>query len=226
MTASPDLRGRVLLVTGATGGLGSATARAAGAAGAEVILLGRGVKKLEALYDALTAAGAPEPAIVPLDLEGACADDYADIADRIAGQCGRLDGLIHAAGLTGPLTALAHYPPLEWLRVMQVNLNAPLLLTQACLPLLREAGAGRVVFIGDRRLEAYWGAYGVAKAGTEAMAQILADELAGTSGVHVDTIHPGPMRTRLRARNFPAEPPGDTAPPEATAARILALFGA
>ncbi len=205
----PDLHGRTVLITGAGAGLGAATARAAGAAGAEVILLGRSVRKLETVYDAILDAGGPDPGIVPMDLEGASPDDYLDIADRIEAQCGRLHALVHNAAITGPITPIEHYSPLEWMRVMQVNLHAPMLLTQACLPLLRHEHGPRLLFIGDQRVQPNWGAYGVSKAGVEALASILEQELAGRLPIAVEVVHPGAMRTDLRAQAFPGELPSE-----------------
>lgn len=219
--APPSLGGRTVLVTGAGGGLGAATAQAAGAAGAEVILLGRNVRNLEAVYDAIVDAGGPDPGIVPVDLEGASPDDYLDIAGRIETQCGRLHALVHNAAITGPLTPIEQYPPLEWMRVMQVNLHAPMLLTQACLPLLRHDEDPRILFIGDERRRGYWGAYGVSKAGLDALAAILDDELKGRYPIAVDTFCPEPMRTGMRIRAFPGELPGEVPGPEASAQEIV-----
>lgn len=220
-TDGPALHGRTLLITGAGAGLGAATARAAGAAGAEVILLGRSVRKLEAVYDDIVAAGGVDPGIIPLDLEGAVPDDYADIADRIEAQCGRLHGLIHNAAIPGPLTPISHYPPLEWMRVMQVNLNAPVLLTQACLPLMRHDEHPAIVFIGDARAQAYWGAYGVAKAGLDAVAAILAEELANRHPIAVEMVKPGAMRTAFRRSTFPGELTEESPPPEEMVPAIM-----
>lgn len=219
---APDLAGRVVLITGAGDGLGAALARACGAAGAEVILLGRTVRKLEAVYDAIVAAGGPEPAIYPLDLEGATPDDYAELARRVGESLGRLDALVHNAAIVGPQTPVEHIPPLEWARVLQVNLTGPLLLTQACLPLLRAGSQPALVFVGDERRSAYWGAYGSSKAGQAALADILADELDSSPAVAVRWINPGPMRTGFRAHAFPGALPEEAPPPEDMIAPLLA----
>lgn len=225
--AQPDLGGRTMLVTGAGAGLGGALARAAGAAGAEVILLGRTVRKLETVYDDIVTAGGPAPAILPLDLEGASPDDYADIAERIETQCGRLDALVHNAAMLGSLTPLEQYAPLEWLRVMQVNLNGPLFLTQACLPLLRLAPAPKVVFVGDEPKRAYWGAYGVSKAALAALCETLAQETGtGTKPVGVHWFDPGPMRTRMRNTAYPGADREEAPLPEDDAVpRLMELLG-
>ena len=219
--AAPDVRGRVVLITGAGDGLGAALARACGGAGAEVILLGRTVRKLEGVYDDIVAAGGPEPAIYPLDLEGATPEDYAELAQRVGESIGRLDALVHNAALLGAQTPLEHYPPLEWARVLQANLTGPLLLTQACLPLLRSGTRPAIVFVGDERRSAYWGAYGTSKAAVKAMAEILRDELETEPAVAVRWIMPGNLRTGFRARAFPGALPSEAAPPEEAVGPLL-----
>lgn len=221
---TPDLRGRVILITGAGDGLGAALATAAGAAGAEVVLLGRTVAKLECVYDAIVDAGGPQPAIVPMDLEGATPDDYTELANNIHSQWGRLDALVHNAAELGPQTPLAHHPPLDWYRALQVNLTAPLLLTQACLGLLQQASHPTIVFIDDERRSAYWGAYGVSKAAAGALADMLADELSGERGIRIHRHRPPPLRTGLRGRALPGAVPAESTPPAEATADVLALL--
>lgn len=218
---TPDLQGRTILITGAGDGLGAALARAAGAAGAEVILLGRTVHKLETVYDAIVADGGPQPAIYPLDLEGATPTDYAELADRIGEQCGHLDAVIHNAAILGPQTPLEHYEPLEWARVLQVNLTAPMLLTQAVIPLLRNSRDPVVLFLGEQRQSAYWGAYGVSKAGVNTLADIFRDELEGNAGIRVEYCDPGPMRTPMRRKAFPGALPEEMPAAESAVPAIL-----
>jgi NAD(P)-dependent dehydrogenase (short-subunit alcohol dehydrogenase family) len=220
------LRDRVVLVCGAAGGLGAAVARAAGAAGATVVLLGRRVKALEKVYDEIRALGAPEPALYPLDLEGAGGEDYLQLAESIARECGRLDGIVHAAARFEGLTALEHCDPLDWLRGIHVNLAAPALLTRACLPLLRQSRHASVVFLLDdpaRSERANWGAYGVAKAALRGLVTSLGDELEN-SNVRVLGLNPGPMRTALRAKAYFAENPAAIAGPEYAALACVALL--
>src|SRR6478672_10167830 len=143
--AGNPLAGRVVLITGAPGGLGSVAARACARAGATVVLLGRKVPKLNRLYDAIVAEG-PEPLLYPLDLEGASPDDYAELAARIEPELGRLDGLLHCAAEFRGLTPLLHTDPAAFARAIHVNLTAPAWLTQACLPLLLRAPDAAVVF--------------------------------------------------------------------------------
>ena len=227
---APDqlLAERVILVTGAGDGIGKAVSLACAAHGATVILLGRTVAKLESVYDAVTAAGGPQPAIYPMDLEGAVPNDHRQLAQRIESELGRLDGLLHNAGLLGSLTPLEHYDPVEWLRVIQVNLNAPFLLTQACLPLLKRAPDASVLFTSSgvgRRGRAYWGAYSASKFAIEGLMQVLADELEENSRVRVNSINPGRVRTAMRAAAYPAENPAELLTPQDIVQAYLYLLG-
>ena len=194
---------RVVLVSGAHGGLGSAAAVACAEAGATVVLLGRKVPKLNRVYDAVAQAGA-EPLLYPLDLEGASPDDYAELADRLRAELGHLDGVLHCAVEFKGLTPLEHTDPAAFARVMHVNLTAPWWLSQACLPLLRQAQDAALVFALDdleRVGQPYWGAYGIAQHGLAAMVGMLHAELASSS-VRVSALQPGPMRTGLRSRAY------------------------
>lgn len=200
------LDGRVVLVTGATGGLGSAAAQACARAGATVVLLGRKVPRLNRVYDAVAACG-PEPLLYPLDLEGATPDDYAEMAARVEGALGRLDGVLHCAAEFRGLTPLLHTDPAAFARALHVNLTAPWWLSQACLPLLAKAPDAALVFAVDdlaRVSQAYWGGYGVAQHGLDALMRILHAECANSS-VRVCALRPGPMRTALRAKAYVEE---------------------
>ncbi|RZA28796.1 MAG: SDR family NAD(P)-dependent oxidoreductase [Lysobacteraceae bacterium] len=197
------LRERVILVSGAQGGLGSAAAQACAAAGATVVLLGRKPAKLNRVYDACAKAGA-EPLLYPLDLEGAAPDDYAELADRLQRELGRLDGLLHCAAEFRGLTPLEHTDPANFARAVHVNLTAPWWLSQACLPLLKQSPDAALVFALDdpaRVGQAYWGGYGLAQHALGAMVGMLHAELA-TSTVRVSALQPGPMRTSLRAKAY------------------------
>lgn len=194
---------RVVLVSGAHGGLGSAAAVACARAGATVVLLGRKLPKLNRVYDAVAQAGA-EPLLYPLDLEGASPDDYAELANRLRAELGHLDGVLHCAVEFKGLTPLEHTDPAAFARVMHVNLTAPWWLSQACLPLLRQAQDAALVFALDdlqRVGQPYWGAYGIAQHGLAAMVGMLHAELASSS-VRVSALQPGPMRTGLRSRAY------------------------
>ena len=200
------LAGRVVLVTGAHGGYGGALAAAVARAGATPVLLGRNTRKLERLADALEKDGAA-PVLYPLDLEGAGPDDYAEMAQRIGERFGRLDGVVHCAADFQGLTPLEHTDPAVFARAIHVDLTARWWLTQACLPLLRAADAGAVVFVIDPAplsAPAYWGGYGLAQHAQEAMVAMLDAETASTP-LRVRALWTQPMRTPLRARAYAAE---------------------
>ena len=206
--AQDCLSGRVVLVTGAGAGIGRAVAIACASHGAEIVLLGRTVRKLEAVYDEIVASGSPEPIIYPFDLLGAVADDYQELATRLADEYSRLDGLIHNAALLGNLSPMEHYDLEDWAKVMQVNVNGAFLLTRACLPLLRGATDGSAVFTSSDvgvKGRAYWGAYAASKFANVGMMQVLADEMRDGEQTRVNCINPGAVATRLRAAAFPAE---------------------
>ncbi|CAH0532990.1 putative oxidoreductase YciK [Vibrio stylophorae] len=203
------LKARVILVTGAGEGIGRQAALSYAAHGATVILLGRTVAKLEQTYDAIIAAGGPEPAIVPLDLAGASSQHYRDLAQTIENQFGRLDGLLHNAGLLGTLGPLQQLSISVMDDLWQVNVRAELMLTQALLPLIEQSPDGRIVFTSStvgHQGRAYWGAYAISKFAVEGMMQVLADEMSHST-VRVNAINPGGTRTKMRASAFPAEDP-------------------
>ena len=217
-TAPPlCLKDKVILVTGAGDGIGKAAAKAYAQAGATVILLGRSLDKLEATYDEIEAAGHPQPALVPMNLESAGEHEYNELAQTLINEFGRLDGLLHNAGILGLRTALSDYDPSTWQQVMQINVNAPFLLTQALMPLLEAAPHASVVFTSSgvgKKGRAYWGAYAVSKFATEGLMETLADELDNTSNVRANAINPGATRTQMRATAYPAEDPFTLPTPE------------
>lgn len=223
----PDcMAGRVVLVTGATRGIGRAVACDLVRFGATVVLHGRNAAALDALYEELRQSG-PEPAVAQLDLERAQGDEYRHLTEQIEARYGRLDGLLHNAGVLGDRSPIEHYDIGLWQRVIHVNLNAAFILTRCLLPLLGRAKDASVVFttsgVGNRG-RAYWGAYSASKFGVEGLAQVLADEVENTP-IRVNCINPGPARTPMRARAYPAEDPGTLVLPEALTGPYLYLLG-
>lgn len=218
----------MILITGAGGAIGGAVAKACAAHGASTVLLGKTVSRLERTYDEIEAQGHPCPALFPLDLEKAFERDFEALAQAIGTTFGRLDAVVHNAAVLGELCPLMHYDLRIWGRVMQVNVHAPLLLTRACLSLLKEAEDASIVFTSDavgRRARAYWGAYAVSKFALEGMTQVFADELERNTRIRVNSIDPGPVRTRLRAAAFPAQDPSAWAKPEDVVLPYLFLLG-
>lgn len=223
---APDLlKDRVILVTGAGDGIGRAAARAYAAHGATVILLSKTIKKLEAVYDEIEAAGGPQPAIYPMNLEGATAKDYDDLAETVEREFGRLDGLLNNAAWVGALTPFKMIDTELWSRVMMVNLHAPFMLIRACLPLLEQAPDPAIVFSSHDCQRAYWGAFGVAKAAQRGMADILAHEYDGERPIRVNSIDTGPVRSQLRATHFPGENPDTLPRPEELMGPYLYFMG-
>lgn len=226
--AADLLKDRVILVTGAGDGIGRAVACRLGAYGATVILLGRTIRKLEQVYDALEKAGAPRPAIYPMNLEGAKPKDYADLAQVIESEFGRLDGLLHNAALFQGLTPIANYDIDLWYRILQVNLNAPFLLTQSLLGLLNRSADASVVFTADRVSEdgqAYWGAYAVAKGGAQTLMKMLSSELETNTPIRVNSIDPGRVRTPMTLKIYPGREPEQWPTAEAVLDAYLYLLG-
>jgi len=228
--ARPDLlAGRNILVTGASDGIGRAAALSFARHGATLILHGRNQHKLEVVYDAIIAAGAPEPVMHVLDLSRACAADYAALADAISAEMGCLHGLLHNAAVLGPRTPIEQYPSAKWLEVMAVNATAAFELSKALLPLLRQATDASIVFTSSgvgRKGRAYWGAYAVSKFAVEGLSQTLADELANTSNIRVNCINPGATNTAMRREAYPAELPSCNPSAEQIMPSYLYLMGA
>jgi NAD(P)-dependent dehydrogenase (short-subunit alcohol dehydrogenase family) len=227
--APPDLlRGRVILVTGAGDGIGRAAALAFAQHGAIVILLGRTRRKLEALHDEIVAAGHAQPAIALLDLAKAQGPAYFELRDQIQQQFGRLDGLLHNAGLLGDRSPIEHHDIGTWHQVMHVNLTAPFVLTQVLMPLLRQSEDASVVFTSSgvgRRGRAYWGAYAVSKFGIEGLSQVLADETRDATRIRVNCINPGATRTAMRTKAYPGEDPRRLPEPASLMPTYLYLMG-
>ena len=204
---SDALKGKVILITGAGDGIGKQAAISFASQGATIILLGRTTEKLEQVYDEIEASGGPQPAIIPLNLLHLSEEQALQIAETIASEFGKLDGLLHNASLLGDMTPIANYPTETWLNVMQVNVNSAFILTKALLPILQKADAASILFtssgVGNKG-RAYWGAYSVSKFATEGFAQVLADELENTT-IRVNVVNPGATRTNMRAKAYPAE---------------------
>ena len=218
---------RRILLTGAAGGLGSALSLQLANADAELVLLDKNRAGLEALSDKIVERGSSEPGLYPMDLVGASAQDFTDLAHILEEQYGGLDVLIHCAAEFTGLFPSEHLPGDDWLRIMQVNLNAPWLLTQTCLPFLKKAGNAQIVWTLDspgRAEAANWGAYGVSKQAIRTLISQLQAELQITD-IAVAGINPGPMNTSLRSQAY-FEEKEPVADPGEVAGKIVALLAA
>ena len=223
-----ELSGRIIAITGAGDGIGRAVALAAAAQGAQVILIGRTVKKLQSVHAEIVAAHGEVTTMAPLDLEKAVAKDYDTLAAAIEERYGRLDGLVHCAGILGTLTPIDQYDVPTWCKVLHVNLTAAFVLTQVLLPALRRSADASVIFTSSgvgRQGRAYWGAYAASKFALEGLSQVLAAELEGTSSVRVNTLNPGPARTRMRRQAYPSENAELLPEPAALAGAYVSLLG-
>ena len=203
------LSNHVILITGAGGGLGSVAALTLAQLGAHIILLDKSIPKLEAVYDQITTANAPEPIMYPFDLAGANEADYQELADKIEEKYGSLQGLLHSAVAFGGFSPMATQSSKDWGNTMNVNLNAPFLLTRVLLPVMQQSPSNAaIVFTSDssaRSATAYVGAYGVSKIALEGLAKILAEELEAFNKIRVNLLVPGPINSPIRRQAFPAE---------------------
>jgi len=221
------LANRTIAVTGGANGIGSAAAKTYASLGATVVLMDKNVELLESLYDEIEDAGYPVPAIYPMDFECAKEDDYSEFANIIEKEFGRLDGLLHNAARRDPNTPLWKIDLEDWFEILQVNLNAPYMLTRACLDLLNKAPSASVIFTTDhqsREHHAYWGAYGVSKHALDGLMLTFADELENQSPIRVNAIDPGAVRTNMRVKSYPGIQPDDMTEPEAIMDTYLYLM--
>jgi len=221
------LEGRTILITGAGSGLGRALSLECARAGAHVILCGRSAAKLNAIYDEIEALKAGQPAIAVLDLAAATAVDYDALARTINEEFGKLDGLVHAAGLLGDRTPLEQYDVPTWCKVLHVNLTAPFILTQVLLPALRKSADASVIFVSSgvvKRARPFWGAYAVSKAGLESVRAMWFEELEGEPNIRINSVNPGRMRTAMRAAAYPAEDPNTVPTPQSVTGPFLYLL--
>jgi NAD(P)-dependent dehydrogenase (short-subunit alcohol dehydrogenase family) len=226
--APAELEGRIVAITGASDGIGRAVAHACAVHGATVVLIARNQRKLEAVQEQIEAERPGSTTVAVLDLERALAPDYDRLAGAVLERFGRLDGLLHNAGVLGTLTPIEHYDVPTWCRVLHVNLTAAFALTQLLLPALKRSKDAAVLYTSSgvgRRGKAYWGAYAVSKFGIEGLAQVLAAELSDITAIRVNVINPGAVRTRMRAQAYPAENPAKLRTPDSLTAPYLALLG-
>jgi NAD(P)-dependent dehydrogenase (short-subunit alcohol dehydrogenase family) len=222
------LKERIILVTGAGNGIGAAVAKSYAQYGATVILLDKVIRNLEQVYDTIESVSGVKPAIYPMNLEGASEKDYLDLAATIEKEFGQLDGLLHNAAMLGALIPIAHFESELWYKILQVNLNAPFLMTRSCLKLLQQSNDASVLFSSDnagRQGKAYWGAYGISKAASENFMQVLADEMEANTSIRVNSFDPGPVATAFRSLAYPGENPERITRPEDVVAPYLYLMG-
>lgn len=226
---APDLlKNRVILVTGASSGLGRLMSLAYAEYGATVALLARDEARLESVYDEIIAAGGAEPAIFPFDLAAADDRGMETLASVIAHHLHRLDGILHSACAFNNLSLLHLQTMQQWQTLLQVNLMAPFGLTRACLPYLKNASDASIIFTGDthgHQPAAYWGGYAIAKAGLETLVKIWAEELEQYSHIRMNTLIPGAVATTLLSRTHPGQLATAFASPSSLIPFYLYLMG-
>ena len=221
-----ELKNKVILVTGANRGFGKAMTLDLAKAGATVIMLGRDLGSLEAAYDEVVDAGYQDPILYPFDLEGATPEHYEQLQADIFASFGQLDGLIHNAGIIGAMMPIEQYDIKLWYSTMQINVNAPFMLTQFLIPALNKSTDARILFLSSsigREARAYWGAYGVSKFAIEGMSKTLSEELEQTN-IRVNSLNPGKMRTEMRRTAYPAENADKNPLPEDKSSAIVYLM--
>jgi NAD(P)-dependent dehydrogenase (short-subunit alcohol dehydrogenase family) len=226
--ADDVLRERIILITGASDGIGRALALHTASLGAQIILHGRNVSKLEKVYDEIESIdGATRPSIAVMDLASADANSYKTLAASLTEEFGRLDGLVHNAGILGERYSIEQYDAVLWQQVMHINVTAAFALTQVCLPLLQAAPDPTVIFTSSgvgRVGKAFWGAYAVSKFATEGLSQVLANEYRHDK-LRVNCINPGATRTAMRLAAYPAEDRDKLKRPEEILATYVYLLG-
>ncbi|QKQ23988.1 YciK family oxidoreductase [Candidatus Ruthia endofausta] len=221
-----ELKDKVILVTGANRGFGRTITLDLAKAGASVIMLGRDLGSLKTTYDEVLDLGYQEPILYPLDLEGATPEHYQQLQKDILDNFGQLDGLIHNASIIGIMMPIEQYDIKLWYSTMQINVNAPFMLTQALIPVLNKSSDARVLFLSSsvgRAAKAYWGAYGVSKFAIEGMSKTLSEELEKTN-IQVNSLDPGRMRTKMRQIAYPAENADNNLSPETKSPAIVYLM--
>ena len=228
-TYSPGLlNDRIILITGASDGIGRALAIQAAELGGQIILHGRNVNKLEKVYDEIESIkSAPRPSIAVVDLASANSNAYESLGENLAEEYGRLDGLVHNAGILGGRFSIEQYDAVQWQHVMHINVTAAFAITQVLLPMLNQADDPSVIFTSSgvgRTGRAFWGAYSVSKFATEGLSQVLADEHRD-SKLRVNCVNPGATRTKMRLEAYPAEDRDALKRPDEILATYLYLLG-
>jgi NAD(P)-dependent dehydrogenase (short-subunit alcohol dehydrogenase family) len=224
VTTEKFLEGRLALVTGASRGIGAATAEALAGAGAHVVLTARTSGDLEQVEERIHAAGG-SATIAPMDLTES--DGIARLATAVAERWGRLDALVLNAATLGSLSPVAAIDGKEFGTLLTLNLLASQALIAAFDPLLRKSEAGRLLAITSgvgRQPRAYWGAYGASKAALETLVLAYGEEIRNTSEVRIAIVDPGATATKMRQRAYPGEDQANLKPPSAVADAIVGLL--
>ena len=224
------LKDKIVLISGATGGMGTELSKRCAQAGATVVLASRNMKKLEKLHDVISDFATNEPVIVELKQDKAGPNEYAELAQLLKTEIGGLDALVHCSAELGTPTHQINIDHSEWSRVMNVNLTAARLLSLHCMALLQASSLGSMTFLLDYKASAYWGGYGVSKQALQGFMHMLADETENTLGddgnpiLSINGYDPGPIRTPMRRRAFPGELEDESPSPQTRLGPLLSLI--
>ena len=222
------LKDKVILISGGGSGIGREAGLTFSAFGAEVILLGKNSSNLNETYSLFEKNNLKKPVLQSMDFETAKEQDYKKISEEVYKEFGKLDGLLNNASILGVKTSIQNYDFKEWRRVSKINFVSALLLTRSLLPILQIPDNSSIVFTSSgvgKKGRAYWGAYAISKFATEGLVQILSEELEKTSGIRVNAINPGAVRTKMRAEAYPAEDPKNLKQPKEVMNAYLFLMG-
>ena len=222
------LKSRVILVTGAGDGIGKIAAQSFAKHGANVILLGKTRAKLEAVFDSISSETNTNPVIVHMDLANNDDRPFEKLTIAIEREFGQLDGLLHNASILGPKVPIETYDTISWKNVLDINLNAPLILTRELIPLMRKSNDASIIFTSSgvgRKGRAFWGAYAVSKFAIEGLTEVLSQELENTSNIRVNSLNPGGTKTQMRALAYPSEDPKSLPSPHQHMPLYIYLIG-
>ena len=222
------LKDKVILISGGGSGIGREAGLTFTTFGAEVILLGRDSSNLDETYSLFEKNNLKKPVLQVIDLETAQEEDFQKVSEEVFKEFGKLDGLLNNASILGTKTSIQNYNFKEWRSVSKINFESALLLTKSLLPVLQIADNSSIIFTSSgvgKKGKAYWGAYAISKFATEGLVQILSEELEKTSGIRVNAINPGAVRTKMRAQAYPAEDPKTLKNPKEIMNAYLFLMG-
>ncbi len=212
---SKKLQDKVILISGASQGLGEQVAYAYAAEGATVVLLGRNQRKLENVYDNVVDAGGPEPFAISFDLLAATETEFDQLAVAVLKSAGRIDGIVHCASYFYALSPLMFQTVEEWVNQYRINTVAPMGLTRAFLPALQQAEDAAVIFVSESHGDtpkAYWGAFGASKTALNYLAQVAADEWHQYPNLRANVLIPGPIHSPQRMKTHPGESESERRP--------------
>lgn len=216
---------KIIIITGATDGIGKALSYSCAKFGAQLLLLGKNEDGLKSLLDSLLKLSGTSHQSYLIDFSIAGENDYIKFSEHIAKQYQAIDSLVLNAGYMEAMQGMRNFQLDTWLTTITINQHAPFMLAKSCIPLLERSDDPSIVFSTHECSKAYWGAYGAAKSAQAGMMKILANELDGDKPIRVNGVDPAPVRTKLRLTNFPGINPENFAAPDKVVAPYLYFIG-